>query len=477
MKHLVIAFQAMVLSIVSLLTSGAQGADWSIAGTILTPTGIITDSALSISNGAITAVGPTASVSSGSSVTKVPGLILPGFIDLHNHLTWNVLPRWLPSRKFNNRYEWQDAAEYDRVLVQPHNSALNAAACESEIYAEIKAIVGGATSVVGSLLPTKDHPDNAKCALGLARNLDLASGLSFTPPANNDPCEKKAGAYQQLLDVVDNEVFPLELTHARLDFLLCELASGTLRSLIVHLSEGANTDSSAHREFTMLDKAGLLQSGLLIIHGTAIRDQDFAEMAKNKVGLVWSPRSNDELYGSTTNIAAALAASVPVAIAPDWSPSGSAGMLQEIGYVARRYPAITSADLVAMATSTPARIVRLDGQIGALTPGKLADFIVINAAIDPKAPRPLDAIVNSTVASISLVVVGGQPLYGDPFLLAQLLPSGTKLDQITVCGTKKSIYLGESDAAVRNESLTDITTLLSAALAKAGSMLPDIECD
>jgi 5-methylthioadenosine/S-adenosylhomocysteine deaminase len=465
------------LAMMCALILRAQAADWSIAGTILTPTGIITDGALSISNGAITSVGPIASLPNGSANLKVPGIILPGFIDLHNHLTWNVLPRWIPSRTFNNRYEWQDAAEYDRVLVGPHNSVLNAAACEAEIYAEIKAIVGGATSVVGSLLPTKDHPDNAKCAAGLVRNLDLDSGFPFTPPDNNDACEKKSGTYQPLLDVVDNEVFPLELTHPRFDFLLCELGMGTLRSLIVHLSEGATTDSSAHREFTMLDRAGLLQPGLVIIHGTAVRDQDFADMARSKVGLVWSPRSNGELYGSTTNIAAALAASVPVAIAPDWSPSGSAGMLQELGFVARRYPGLKSADLIAMATSTPAKIARLDGQIGTLAPGKLADFIVINAVFDPNAPRPLDSVVNSSPASISLVVVGGQPLFGDPSLLGQLLPAGVKLDQMTVCGAKKAIYLGQSDAAVRNQNLADITNLLSSALANAGSHLPDIECD
>jgi len=226
----------------------------------------------------------------------------------------------------------------------------------------------------------------------------------------------------------------------------------------------------------MLNKAGLLHPGLVVIHGSALRDQDFADMAKNGVGLVWSPRSNDELYGSTTNFAAAHAANIPIAIAPDWSPSGSAGMMQEIGYVARRYPAITSTDLVAMVTSNPAKLARVDSQIGALTPGRLADFIVLNTVVDPNAPRPLDPVVNSTAANIALVVVGGQPLYGDPDLLEQLLPPGTKLDPITVCGSKKAIYLGQSDAPARNESLVHITNLLSSALVGAGSSLP-IECD
>jgi 5-methylthioadenosine/S-adenosylhomocysteine deaminase len=49
------------------------------------------------------------------------------------------------------------------------------------------------------------------------------------------------------------------------------------------------------------------------------------------VGLVWSPRSNNELYGGTLNIAAAQAVGLSFAIAPDWSPTGSAGMLQFSG--------------------------------------------------------------------------------------------------------------------------------------------------
>jgi len=473
------AFLIQAVAVAGSSSLQAQTPDWSIAGTIVTPTGVVADNALSISQGKISAIGPSSSVANPGSVVKATGVIIPGFIDLHNHLTWNVLPRWIPGRKFNNRYEWQDTAEYDRVLTQPHNVVMNAAACETQIYAEIKAIIGGATSVLGSLLPSPAFPNNADCAIGLARNLDVASGLKFTKPGA-DACATQfpAGVSPDLLDFVDNEVFPLELPHPRFDYLLCELSKGTLKGLVVHLSEGANTDSSAHREFTMLDKEKLLQPGVAIIHGTAIRPQDFPDMVKNSVGLIWSPRSNDELYGSTTNISVALTAGVPVALAPDWSPSGSAGMMQEIGYIARRYPTFTSSDLVAMATSTPAKLVRLDNLIGALTPGKYADFVVLNIGVDPQSPRPLDAVVNATIANISLVVVGGQPLYGDPALLRRTpLPPGAKLEPITVCGVPKAIYLGESDAAKRNQSLHDITKLLNTALISAGSHLAEIECN
>jgi cytosine/adenosine deaminase-related metal-dependent hydrolase len=460
----------------------ARAADWTVAGNILTPSGIVFDGAMAMSDGRITAVGPGPSIPGVSAAVKLPGIILPGFIDLHDHLTWNVLPRWVPGRKFGNRYEWQDAAEYDRVLVAPHGEVMGVAACEAEIYAEVKALAGGSTAVLGGLLKSRDHPENATCVAGLARNLDTDSGLPFAPPAPDDACKTRPETDRTLPDVVDNEIFPMELTHDRMDFLLCELATGTLRGMVIHLSEG--TDSSAHREFTMLSKALLLKEGgkealpregLAIIHGAALRDPDFVAMKNSKVGLIWSPRSNDELYGSTANIAAAHQAGIDIAIAPDWSPSGSAGMLQEIGYAARRYGSIGSGELIAMATSVAAKIARIDDHVGALAPGKFADFVAINAKLDPNATRPLDAVVRATPADVALVVVGGQPLYGDPALMEKLLPTAT-LDAMTVCGAPKKVYLGQNGAAPGNRSLDDIKKALSAALAKGGSSLAEIEC-
>jgi hypothetical protein len=106
----------------------------------------------------------------------------------------------------------------------------------------------------------------------------------------------------------------------------------------------------------------------------------------------------------------------------------------------------------------------------------MADFVVIDAKVNPAAARPLDPVVKVTPANIMLVVVGGQPLYGDPSLLAQLLPGAT-LESMTVCGTQKKLYLGQSHAAARGQRLADIEHALKSALAKAGSHLAEIECE
>ncbi|MES3025725.1 MAG: amidohydrolase family protein [Pseudomonadota bacterium] len=441
----------------------AQAKDWVVTGTIVTADQVLADGALSISGDKFAAVGERAALPKNATVTRLDGIVLPGFIDLHNHLTWNVHPRWVPNRKFSNRYEWQNTAEYDRVLAGPH-AALGSAICEAEIFGEVKALIGGATSVVGSLTP-----DKLNCSRGLLRNLDVNSGLNLAPPASA-ACQKNAQAPQPLFDLVVNDVFPLEIDYERMNFLRCALGSGALRSLVVHLSEGA--DASARREFRMLNKTGLLMPGLVVVHGTALRAEDFQVMGEKKAGLVWSPRSNDELYGDSTNIAAALQQNVSVAIAPDWSPTGSAGMLQEIGYAGRRYKNVTPAQLIAMGTSVPAKIARLDDRIGALAPGLMADFIVLRG---DKA-KPHLAAVLATPADVQLVVVGGQPMYGDASVMAELLP-GVKLETLTVCGARKSLYLADSAAASPQRSFADIQANLTAVLAKAGAGLAGFECN
>jgi 5-methylthioadenosine/S-adenosylhomocysteine deaminase len=156
-KYITRAFAALCSIIIA--EGAADAYDYVLTGTVVGPNNVITDGLVSISGQTIAAVGQRMAISPGATVIKTGGIILPGFIDLHNHLTWNILPRWSPSRKFNNRYDWQDLAEYDRELQAPHTFALNQAECGTEIFAEVKSLAGGATSVVGSPIPSDKYPE------------------------------------------------------------------------------------------------------------------------------------------------------------------------------------------------------------------------------------------------------------------------------------------------------------------------------
>jgi hypothetical protein len=147
-------------------------------------------------------------------------------------------------------------------------------------------------------------------------------------------------------------------------------------------------------------------------------------------------------------------------------------MLQEMGYAYRHYNYFTPDQIVAMATSIPAKMARLDDKLGSLSAGLLADLVVIR----DRGDTPSHTVVTATPADILLVVVGGQPLYGEQDLMSQLLP-GKSLEPLALCGTTKVIYLGQSVAPGRHENLVAIVTKLNAVLQSAGSSLAPIECD
>jgi cytosine/adenosine deaminase-related metal-dependent hydrolase len=88
-------------------------------------------------------------------------------------------------------------------------------------------------------------------------------------------------------------------------------------------------------------------------------------MADSGTALVWSPRSNLELYGQTANIQAAINAGVEIALAPDWAITGSSNMLNELKVAdlwnrEQLGGRLSDRQLIDMATSIPAHIAGVD---------------------------------------------------------------------------------------------------------------------
>jgi 5-methylthioadenosine/S-adenosylhomocysteine deaminase len=438
-----------------------------LRGGVIAPTGFLADSSVTIAGSKIVQLGGT--VPTGANVVETDSFIFPGLIDLHNHITWNFLPRWKPNELFANRYEWQQRQAYKIALDAPHRGVLNepGMACDAERYGEVKVMVGGATSTVGSL--------GSPCIMGLARNLDNYSG--FGPP----------GVLNH--EKLRYEVFPFELGLADAKQIRADLDSGTtLKAFLIHVGEGKPTDAASAREFAMLVKHddGFLRRGVSIIHGVALGKSEFDKMAKNEMGLIWSPRSNIELYGATTDVRSAKAAGVRIALAPDWSPSGSDGVIEELKYAATwnaaqpspadptKFGLFTDKELVQMVTVTPALLAAVDQEIGSLEPGRYADLLLIRKS----GSDPYQALIHASPADVRLVIINGVPLYGDADLMEKLSPRRA-IEIISVCGRQKALYMDpQSGVPETLKSFKQISQELETALNLwGGSLSPLAICD
>ncbi len=425
-RHLLSSFLLLFLS----LAAQAQQTPIALTGTLVMPDTLIEQGTVLIQNGRIIASGSHVTVPAGARVMHTGAIIAPGLIDLHNHLSWNIFPRWKPNQEFGNRYDWQQKPVYKIQMTAPHELIVQEGLeCEAERYAEVKAITEGETSVVGSM--------HAPCVQHLTRNLDV------------DP-ELGPGLGKILYDV-----FPLQMSPEALAEADAALSAHPRGSLLIHLGEGAPHDAAAAREFAMLKGRGLLRPGVSLIHGVAITPAEFGEMAAANVGLIWSPRSNVELYGDTADVAAAKAAGVTIALAPDWSPTGSVGSLGELNYASlwnqtQTPPPFTDKDLVMMATANAAKLVDLAGEIGSLAPGHAADLIVLPKS-NQKDHDAYWAITHSSPQDLELVVIGGRALYGAAGLMQ---PFGAAAGEtLQICGVSRNLVAGAKPFAETEQQL------------------------
>lgn len=431
-------------------TARAPAADGAMVlrGTIITPDGVLKHGYVAIANGRIIGVSDTQPKLADAITLNTEGIILPGFVDVHNHVPWNVLPRWTPSRRYTNQPDWADDPEF-RELRRPIDDLGASMFCDMNAWGELRALVGGTTSIMA----TKPAP----CIHGLVRNLDFNSGFYGTTELDRERVYNADGfRFPPPSDVSGRTAF---VTAAR--FLI---ANPFFDAIALHVAEG--TDAYAEEQFTFLRSQALLTPKGVLIHGISLGADDFRSMASAGTALVWSPRSNLELYGATADVSAALDAGVEVVLAPDWALTGSSNMLDELK-VASRWNRerlggrLSDRQLVDMVTSVAAHVVGVDDEVGAIRPGLRADLLVIGGDHND----PLRAVIDADPADVRLVLIDGVPLYGERRFLERIW-ARTELEEIVLPGGAK--VLASPAAAL---GVAGIAARLGTALRAQGTSL------
>jgi hypothetical protein len=230
------------------------------------------------------------------------------------------------------------------------------------------------------------------------------------------------------------------------------------------LAEG--TDALAEEQFTFVQSQGLLNPKGILIHGVSLSRADFDAMAAAGTSLVWSPRSNLELYGATADIGAALDAGVTIALAPDWALTGSSNVLDELKVAARwnrdhLSGRLGDRQLVNMVTSVPARMAGVADQVGAIRPGLRADLLIVSG----NENDALGAVIQANPADVQLVMIQGVPLFGERKFMERFW-TRSDLEEIAFPNGPKTLV---SPAA--GIQVSDLAARLTAALQAEGASL------
>ncbi len=432
-------------------------------GNLVTPGGLIRNGWLDIFNGAILHLSAQKPQVQNALIVETSDLIFPGFIDLHDHPTFNVFPRWTPPSKYPNRYAWRNSAQYWDELGGKANQLFKGGTrfCDIDEYAEVKALIGGTTSMIGfgNVMHTDLLPH---CIDGLVRNLDVATGFYGS-----------GQGYERIVNSIG--ILPLDMNANAAAQVADGIRNGKIDLLDIHMAEGRADDEESAQELDLLDARGLLGPHTVLVHAVGLSPAQFTRVHNAGSSIVWSPRSNFELYGTTVNLDAAFRAGVTISVAPDWSPTGSDNMWDEIRYAhevsAAQFDGLfSSRQLVEMASEVPARVARIDDKVGSLAENKLADLILVHPADSTALDNPYKAITDGRITQIDLVMIGGRAVYGEPGLLGRFTQH---TEALKVCGVDKSLNLDE----LPDGSFLEAQNRLEARMKAIGSSLaPLSEC-
>jgi 5-methylthioadenosine/S-adenosylhomocysteine deaminase len=367
-----------------------------LKGCVLTPERALDPGFVVVDGGTIKAVHDTAP--QGVRVTDTDGVITPGLIDLHGHPEFNVFAAWEPPQQFVNRYAWRGSDIYHRLVRDPQNVLLKAVPPWTQLrYAEVRALVGGVTAIQGAGQQATRYQAEA-----LVRNVDKVILGTQVGRAMIDLPSGSRG-----MDSMTS--------------ILKGIADGKVKAFYVHLAEGASSNPRSVAELDHLVELDGLTPATVLIHGTALSEDQFGDVRDAGAKLVWSPQSNLRLYGETTKAAHAIDLGIPVGLGADWLPSGSTSLLAEMKVARRCLTDQSGRDpgarrLVDMVTRDAAKIAGLEDKLGTLEAGRPADLAVFERHRDD----PWEAVAVADPSYVQLVMIGGDVAYGHSTLVGDM---------------------------------------------------------
>jgi len=288
-------------------------------------------------------------------------LLLPGLINAHDHLEFNLFPK-LGARRYRNAGEWaRDIYHPDRSPLREH---LRVPKTVRLWWGGLKNLLSGVTTVCHHN-PYEREVFGADFPIRVLRRFAWAHSLEFEPHVAE------------------------RFRAARPDY-----------PFLIHCGEGI--DAGARGELDALDSLGALDGRTVIIHGVGF-DNRLELMRRRGAALIWCPTSNLLMFGRTVarNL---LRSGIPIALATDSALSAPVDLLDELA-VAKRYPIYER--LYDMVTTAPAKILRLSPRA---TSG---DWVAVHS----DARSPVKALVEGNIA---LVVSRGRIRLISPALARQL---------------------------------------------------------
>jgi guanine deaminase len=334
-------------------------------------------------------------------VERLPGLIVPGFVDAHVHYPQieciashgEQLMQWLerhifPAEKaFADRNHADAVAAFflDQLLLNGTTSALVFATVHAaSVDALFEAALARDMRIVSGKVLMDQGPEGLRdsVASGRADTEKLIArwrgrgrlGYAVTPrfvPTSSDAQLADAGALVA--------AHPEVLMHTHL----------SENSGEIEFVAGRFPDAADYLD--VYDRFGLVGPRSVFAHCVHMSDRALERMAQAGAGIAFCPTSNRFLGSGLFDLAAADRHRVKIGIGTDIGAGTTLSILQTLGEAygtcQLRGASLDPFRALHLATAGGARVMGIADRVGALLPGQEADFVVLDAAATPLLAR------------------------------------------------------------------------------------------
>ena len=365
-------------------------------GTILTMNAqgtVIENGTLHAQDGRIAYCGPRegAPAAQAGAVRELDargGLILPGLINCHTHAAMTLLRGladdlpldvWLGEHIFPAEKNLDEEAVYWGSML----------AC-------LEMITSGTTSFCDMYLFA---PQVARAAVDAGLRAVVGEVIYDFPSPGYGELDNGFKVTRELIDTyrdhprVRGAIMPHALYTCSRPLMerAAALSADTGADVNIHLAENAGETAQVlekwdARPLEVLDGLGMLNGRLWVDHGVDLNTGEIERMVDAGARVAHCPESNMKLANGAAPIADMLAAGLKVGLGTDGCASNNdLDMFGEMDSSAKLAKAVNldptvapAQDVLAMATSRAGAVFGLPGELGVLTPGALADVIVVD---------------------------------------------------------------------------------------------------
>ncbi len=391
--------------------------------------------ALRVADGSIVSVVPVAQLSAEEKASAMhfsDGLLVPGFVNSHNHSFQSLLKGFCDDRDF---FTWRDQALYKYAQTLSRDDLYTGA-----LFAFGEMLKCGITTVCDFFYINDQANDNARAIIEAALDIGMRVVMARTLyDWDGAPARFRETVHQAIENTrqlhAEFKAHPLvhvlpaphSLHGASIDMILAgaQLAEELDTRFHMHIAEGQYERQMVEEKHgkppvAFLDELGVLNDRLVGIHCVWLDDREIELMAKRGAGLSYNPSSNMFLGDGITRIREMQAAGVCISLGTDGGCSNNrASIIEEMRMTSLLQKVkfcdstVTRAeDMFEMGTTHGG--MNLGLPIGQLKAGYAADFTVMNLndlSMQPRQNALKNLVYASQPGAIASVYVAGEKVF------------------------------------------------------------------